>query len=184
LTISVLQTLYTDEFQSRYTYLAYSERARLEDYPAIALLFLAMADSDAVNLRNFSESLADLGFMPRKQSTPETEILDTGENLKRSVKLELEKIDQYSRYLERVRTERHGPATQSISYALESEKKHREHLKRIEKNTGFRFKMLAKYMRSKDVRFYVCQQCGYTVVRLPEEKCPICGRPSSIYREV
>jgi rubrerythrin len=183
-TISVLQELYADGFQTRFTYLAYSERAQAENYPAIAHLFLAMAASDLIHLRNFENCLLDIGMSTRRVPDQDVQLWSTKENLQRTLEMELAKIDFYPDYLERIKTEGHKPTLQSIQYAVESEKKHREHLQRIQNHAGLRFWLLAKYMETKGVRYYVCQNCGYTVISLPETACPICKRPVSHFKEV
>ncbi len=184
LTISALQYLYADEFKTRLDYLAYSDQALSESYPAIAHLFIALAASDSVHLRNFENCLLDLGVHAKNPSVPASQRYSTRGNLKRAMEAELTKIKQYPYYLERIRSEKHQLSLKSIWYAVESEKKHREHLKKVEKHTGLSFQLLAEYMESNPVHYYVCQECGYTVLKLPEKKCPICGRPVSYYKEV
>jgi len=183
-TISVLQELYADELQSRLTYLAYAEQANSEYYGSIAHLFIAFATSDSVHIRNFEDCLRGFGIQRKKPSLQRIQMLSTKENLKRAVELELSQVNYYSQYLEKIKGEKHQVAIEKVWYALESEKKHREHLKRIQQYTGFRFKLLAHYMRVKPVRYFVCQTCGYTVIRPPEKLCPVCNRPVSQYREV
>jgi rubrerythrin len=184
-TISILQELCTDEFETRSTYLEYAKQANSEYYEGIALLFVALAASDSVHLKNFENCLLDLRIdVIKKRSLPEIQVLSTQGNLQRTVEMELEKVDRYSRYLEKVRTEKYKLAIERIWYALESEKKHREHLRRVQKYTGRRFKLLAYYMEKKPPRYYVCQTCGYTVIEPPEESCPICNRPVSHYQKV
>jgi rubrerythrin len=162
-TVPILQELCTDESQTRLAYLEYAKQANSEYYEGIAHLFVALAASDSVHLRNFENCLLDLGVNAKKRSLPEIQVLSTQENLRRTVEMELEKVDRYSRYLEKVRTEKYKLAIERIWYALESEKKHQEHLRRVQKYTGRRFKLLAYYMEKKPPRYYVCQTCGYTV---------------------
>lgn len=183
-TISVLQELYAEELQARLTYLAYAEQANAEYYQGIAHLFVAFADSDSVHLRNFQNCLMDLGIEAKKPSLPEIRILSTKKNLQRAIEIELLQVDHYSRYLEKIKVENHKVAIEKVWYALESEKKHREHLRRVQRYTGIGFKFLANYMEIHPVRYYVCQTCGYTLINFPEESCPICKRPVSHYKQV
>jgi rubrerythrin len=184
LTISALQDLHADELGTRLTYLAYSDQALSENYPAIAHLFIALAASDSVHLRNFENCLFDLGVEVKGPSVPAIQLLSTRENLKRAMESEFTKIGQYPYYLERIRSEKHRLTIKNIWYAVESEKKHVEHLQKIEKYTGLRFQLLATYLESNPVHYYVCQECGYTVMNLPEKGCPICRRPVSYYQDV
>jgi rubrerythrin len=182
--VSALQELYADEFRSRLTYLAYSEKALSDNYPAIAHLFTALAASDLVLLRNFTASLIDLGLEPKKPPPPRIQYLNTKENLNKALEMEITKIDQYPRFLDRIKGERHKETIRRIWYAVESEKKHSAYIRRIQNHAGLRFQFLAKYMETRPVRYYVCRKCGYTVIKLPHKACPVCERPVDYYKEV
>jgi rubrerythrin len=164
--------------------LAYAEQANAEYYVGIAHLFVALAASDSVHLHNFQNCLLDLGIEKKEPLRAEIQVLSTKKNLRRAVELELLQVEHYSQYLEKIKVEKHKVAIEKVWYALESEKQHREHLKRIQKYTGFGFELLANYMEIHPVRYYICQTCGYTLTDLPEKSCPVCNRPVSQYREV
>ena len=91
-TISVLQTVYSGEMQVHLSYLGFAQKANSENYPNIAHLFLALANSELIHARNFRKFLSDLGTDVKEISKPETKILSTKENLKSTTK---EPISQY-----------------------------------------------------------------------------------------
>jgi rubrerythrin len=35
-----------------------------------------------------------------------------------------------------------------------------------------------------DKKYFVCQVCGNTVTGEPPEKCPVCGAPANVFREI
>ncbi|NIQ38960.1 MAG: hypothetical protein GTN81_10275 [Proteobacteria bacterium] len=98
--------------------------------------------------------------------------------------MEIRKIDQYPRFLDRIKGERHTETIRSIRYAVESEKRHSAYIQKIQNHAGFRFQFLSKCMEKRPVRYYVCQECEYTVITLPQKVCPVCKRPVDYYKEV
>ena len=59
-TILALQMAYASEIQAHLNYVRYAEKARLDNYPAIAHLFNSFATSESFHARNFKQVLSDL----------------------------------------------------------------------------------------------------------------------------
>ena len=72
---------------------------------------------------------------------------------------------------------------EDITYAWESEMQHRDLIKKMKSALRFFFGKIAdKLKEAKD--YHVCQRCGSTVFKLPEESCIICGSPVSMYKQI
>jgi len=183
-TIAVLQTAYQNEIQAHVSYLAYAQKALSEKYPNIAHLFLALASSESVHARNFSQCLSDLNVEVTEPKV-EIKVSSTKENLRNATRMELQEIDKrYPQFIERITSEKHEVALRRLTYAWESEKQHRTLIEKIESGTGILFGLLASRIEGKPFRYFVCQTCGSTIRELPTEACPICGVPASQYKEI
>ena len=184
-TINILQTVYRDEIQAHLTYLAYAEKAISENYPNIAHLFISLATSESIHARNFKQLLIDLKVELKEFPKPEIKVSTTKENLKSATQVELQEIDHgYPQLIEKVRPEGHEAAIRYITYAWESEKQHRELVKKIESGTGILFKTLSRILEKTPNRYFVCHECGSTIRELPEVACPICKSSVSNYKEI
>jgi rubrerythrin len=184
-TISVLQTLYRDEIQAMRNYRTYAEKAAAEKYPNIAKLFRALAASESVHARNFEALLSALGEKTENLPQLKPEVSSTQRHLELSTALELKEIDStYPQFIERVQPENHAEAIRYIFYAWKAEKQHRELLKKIQSGTGIFFGLLTKKIEEHPAQYFVCQNCGSTLSKIPEFTCPICGGPSANYKEI
>ena len=184
-TISVLQSLYQDEMQAMHNYQAYAQKAVSQKYPNIAKLFMTLAASESVHARNFKACLAKLGVAAEEFPQQPVKVASTRKNLKFAIAVELEEIDRkYPQVLEQIKPEKHPQAIQYIRYAWESEKQHRELLKRIQSGTGMFFGLLTKRIEGNPYQYFVCQNCGSTLSEIPASTCPVCGGPAAKYTEI
>jgi rubrerythrin len=184
-TIAVLQSLHQDEIQALHNYQAYAKKAVSQKYPNIAKLFMTLAASESVHARNFRSCLANLGGAAEKIPQQPVKVESTRKNLKFAIAVELEEIDRkYPQVLEQIKPENHAAAIQYIRYAWESEKQHRELLKRIQSGTGIFFGLLTKRIEGNPYQYFVCQNCGSTLSEIPVSTCPVCGGPAAKYKEI
>ncbi len=184
-TISVLQSLYRDEMQAMSNYQAYAKKAVSEKFPNIAKLFLTLAASESVHARNFKSLLSAIGVKAEKYPHLADRVSSTRKNLNFATAVELEEIDnKYPRVLEQIKSENNVEAIQYITYAWESEKQHRELLKKIQSGTGIFFGLLIKRIEGNPYQYFVCQNCGSTLIEIPASSCPICGGPPAKYKEI
>jgi rubrerythrin len=182
-TIQILQNLYKDEIQAFHNYRAYARKAESENLPNIAKLFVAFATSESIHARNFKTILSELGSEPQEQLEINLEVSSTKNNLGRATKVELEEIDKkYPQFIETLKAENHEAAIQFTTYAWESEKQHRDLIKRIKSGTGIFFGLLKKEFIETPTDYFVCQNCGSTLTEIPETICPICGSPAAKYK--
>lgn len=181
-TISVMEKAYRGEIIAHYKYIAYAQKAVSEDYPNIATLFMSLSKSESIHARNLKEILVFLNANIKNISKPEFKVSSTKKNLKNATKVELNEIDTlYPKFIEMIESENHPEAIRRITYAWESEKQHRDLIRKIQSGTGIFFGALAKKIESTDVTYYVCQECGSTLTELPTDHCPICKNPISNY---
>ena len=184
-TIQILQNLYKDELQAFHNYRAYARKAESENHPNIAKLFVAFATSESIHARNFKAVLSELGAEPQKQPELKVEISSTKKNLNRATKVELEEIDKkYPQFIETLKSEDHEAAIQFTTYAWESEKQHRDLIKRIKSGTGIFFGLLKKEFNESPTDYFVCQNCGSTITEIPNATCPICGGSATNYKKI
>ena len=184
-TISVLQSLHQDEMQAMHNYQAYARKAVSQKYPNIAKLFMTLASSESVHARNFKACLAKLGVAAEELPQQPLKVASTRKNLKFAIAVELEEIDRkYPQVLKQIKPENHKEAIQFITYAWESEKQHRELLKRIQSGTGLFFGLLTKRIEGNPYQYFVCQNCGSTLSEIPASTCPVCGGPAAKYAEI
>jgi len=184
-TIAVLQTAYANEYMSREHYRAFTQQALKDRHPNIAHLFSALAASEAVHVRNYRKILQDLGVQPVNPDISSIRIESTRDNLRYAAGDELAEVDrQYPALLARLRSEGYGEAIEKVGWSWKAEQQHRELIEQILSGTGIFFGVLTERFRQTTVRYFVCGNCGSTLIELPREECPVCAEPVSIYREI
>lgn len=185
LTTSLINTALQDEARAHQTYIVYSRKAAEENYPGIAKLFIALATSESIHAANFRKILVDLGVAVQEMPKITVKVESTKANLKKSTKVELDDIDRkYPEIIEKINPENHKEAIRYITYAWESEKQHRGLIKEIKSGTGIFFNFLARKIEDTYADFVVCKNCGSTLMELPLESCPICGKSVAFYKKI
>ena len=182
-TIAALQVAYRGEIQAHLNYMAYAQKADSENYPNIGHLFVSLATSESIHARNLKKALSDLGVDVKEMPKPEIKVSSTKENLKNATQVELQEIDQrYPQLVEKIKPENHEAAIRNITYAWESEKQHRDLIQKIQSGTGILFGVLTRTIEKTPTRYFVCQNCGSTLLELPKDICPICKGSVSEYK--
>jgi rubrerythrin len=184
-TVAVLKRAYSREIQAYLNYLAYAENAKLENYPGLAYFFYSFAIAELVHSRNFKQVLSVLGVPGWDPSKPGVKVFSTKVNLKSALDFEMADIEQnYPQFVEEAKPEAHEGALRNLNWAWETEKQHHDLIQKMQSGIGIFFGILAKRMEQPPLKFLICQTCGSTVTELPDQVCPICGSPVSIYLEV
>jgi rubrerythrin len=184
-TISALQTAYSVETLRVHTYQAFSQKASAEQYPNIARLLSAFVFSESIHAANFKKLLLKLKADKQEDAQFEISCLDTKTNLRNAVEAELEDIDKnYPQFIAAAQTEGQKEILTYFTYALESEKQHRDLLLKIQSKAGMFFPMLAKKIEDKFYKCVVCRKCGATDTKIPPHTCPICSESVVFYREI
>ncbi|MDQ6971400.1 MAG: ferritin family protein, partial [Mariprofundaceae bacterium] len=184
-TIAVLQQAYANEYRSRAHYQAFTRQALKDGHPNIAHLFTALAASEAIHVRNYGTLLEEMGQAPVQPDVSKLEVRDTQDNLRYAAEDELAEVDrQYPALLTRLKSEGHQAAIEKVNWSWQAERQHRELIARILSGTGIFFGMLSDEFRENTLRYFVCSNCGSTLVALPQGSCPVCGEPVEVYDEI
>ena len=184
-TIKALQTRYADEIHAHRKYGLYAQTAQEEGYPNVAHLFRSLAASEAIHGKNFKRILIELGQNPVPLPLTDIEISTTKQHLKHATTVEAEEIDnEYPNILESITSENHQDAIESIRYAWESEKQHRDLIVKIQEAVSSWFRVVISRIEGRAAHYHVCQVCGSTLTEVPEKFCPICNHALDNYIEV
>lgn len=156
-----LYDAYTGESKAAVRLKAFARKAEEEDYPAIAKLFRAVAESESIHAYNNLRLLR--------------EIKDTETNLEEALASE-QKIAQvsYDSFIADAEAEDEKAAATMFAYARDVEERH------IKLYEG----ALQHLVAEKVPNYYVCSVCGYVADDVIPERCPICGAPEDKFFEV
>jgi len=151
-------------------YLAFAEKARLEGYEPIAKLFEAASKAESIHAANHSKVLESLGEK-MEAFTPEFEVKTTAENLQASIDGEgYEATTMYPDFLEAATAEKVDKAVKSFTWAMDTEKKHKEfYTKALDA-------LSSMAIASLPVGYVVCPVCGNTYdAAVVDPSCAFCG---------
>ena len=159
-----LQKAFAGESQASRKYLYFAEKADEERYKQIARLFRAASDAETVHARNH------LNVMQGIKSTTD--------NLKEAIGGEhYEFTEMYPDFIKQAEAEGNQEANSSFWLANKVEQIHHSLY-------GSALASLEKGQQMADKPIYVCQHCGNTVEGEPPDKCPICGKPKSMFKHI
>jgi rubrerythrin len=150
---------FAGESQANRKYTAFAQKAEEEGYNGAAKLFRAAAEAEALH------ALSQMKVLGMLKSTEE--------NLKAGIDGEtFEFTKMYPRFLEKAKEEHNFEAQRVFHLANEAEKSHAALYKDALKDLTV------------DNDYYYCQICGYIHKNEAPEKCPVCGAPSSKFKNV
>ncbi|SHE85346.1 rubrerythrin family protein [Desulforamulus putei] len=156
-----LKAAFAGESQANRKYLAFAAKADQEGYPAVAKLFRAAAEAEAIH------ALSELKALGAIKST--------AENLQAAIDGETyEFTHMYPGFIQSAETECNEQAKRAFHFANEAEKVHAELYK----------KALEALEKKEDIDYYLCPVCGYIHERTAPDKCPICGAKGSAFKNV
>jgi rubrerythrin len=159
-TLQNLKNGFEAESKANIRDLAFAIKAEQEGFPAIAGLFRAIAESEAVHAFHH---LRLLGV-----------IADTQENLQAAFERENFATDSYPQMIKDANDEGSAAVATIFSYHRDVEK---GHAKLYEK-------ALDRIMDPQGVDYYVCNVCGYVAIGVVPDECPICNAPKDKFRKV
>ena len=184
-TIAAMQLAQQRETLVYRQYREYGRQAKAQGYTGIAYLFTALAASELIHAQNFQRVLASLGAEAEPAPTATPTAGSTKENLLKAVSEEIHDIDAfYPGLLARLKPERHPDAVTYVTYAWESEKQHRDVIRKLQQYSPSFFELVARTIDLKTGTYHVCQICGSTVHRIPADRCPICKYTTEHYRKI
>ncbi len=160
-TLQNLKDAFAGESQANRKYLAFAKKAEDEGYSQQAKLFRAAADAETVHAHRHLQVMGG--------------IRSTKENLQEAVEGETYEFESmYPNMIEEADRENEGDAKESFDYANKVEKVH----------AGLYKKYLDNMKNIEEVDIFVCQFCGNTVEGEAPDKCPICGRPKKMFKQI
>lgn len=156
-----LHQAYEGEAKASVRLKVYAEKAEKEEYPGVAKLFRAIAESEAIHARNNLRLL--------------DEVKDTETNLSDSFARETKVAGvHYSDFIGKAEAAGDENAARMFTWARDVEDVHAklyekalEHLVAEEENP----------------KYFVCDVCGYVADGQIPDKCPVCGSPASVFFE-
>jgi len=157
-TIKRLQEGFAAESKANIRDLAFAFKAEQEGFPAVAGLFRAIAESEAVHAFHH---LRLLGV-----------IADTQENLQAAFERENFATEAYPDFIKTAESEGNQAVATIFSYHRDVEKGHAKLYERA----------LDRLMDPQGVQYHVCSVCGYVAVGVAPDQCPICGAPKDKFR--
>lgn len=182
ITIEVLREGATIEMGAHIRYAQFSHKADEEGYKGIAYMLTALATSELIHAQNYGRTLALLRAPIDYPQPQAPAVSDTKSNLIFAADAEINTVDNvYPDILERLKSENHEEAIQSVVYAWESHKQHRDIIKKIQKWSPDFFETVARRIDKNSDHYYVCKICGSTLYEIPTAGCPICEHPSTHY---
>jgi rubrerythrin len=156
-----LKEAFAGESQANRKYLAFAKKADEEGFAQVARLFRAAGDAETVHAHAHLRVLGGIG--------------ETRANLKEAIGGETHEFTKmYPAFIEVSEKEGNNAATMSFKNANAVEEIH----------AGLYQKALDNLGNNEAVDYWVCQHCGNTVEGEPPERCPVCGRPKSMFKKV
>lgn len=157
-------------------YAAYAQKASEEGFEPIAQLFKAASKAESIHATNHLKVLEKLG---EKMDTivPEFEVKSTKENLQAAIEGEsYEFATMYPDFITAAKEENVEDAVKSFTWALDTEKKHKEfYQKALDAIDKSEVALLPSV-------FFVCPKCGNTYdAATVTEKCDFCRTPKEKY---
>lgn len=158
-TQSNLKTAIAGESQANRKYQAFAQKAEEEGHKGVAKLFRAASEAESLHALN---QLKIAGL-----------VKSTEENLKAAIDGETyEFTEMYPGFIEKAAEENNPAAKRAFELANEAEKSHAALYKKALQNPDH------------DTDYYFCGVCGYINEGSAPDKCPVCGVPSSKFRNI
>ena len=168
-TIKNLKSGIKGEITASSRYAAFAQKAYLEGQTCIARLFEAASRSEAIHAANHKRALKGLGET-MVYFIPDYEVKTTAENLQSAIEGETYEVTtMYPQFINEAATEKKETATNSFTWAFETEKKHQQFYSNALSS------LKAKNVFTLPYGYAVCPICGNTFEKLKVgESCPFC----------
>lgn len=157
-----LQAAFAGESQANRKYLAFSEKAKKEGFEKVSRLYQAVAEAETIHALKHLRVMQGVG--------------STLDNLTAAVAGEHHEFtEMYPSFITEAKAEGNQAAEFSFNNANEAEKVHHELFARARQAVAGGSDLAAE-------QFYLCPVCGWVGVEDPG-RCPICGAPSSAFKQ-
>jgi len=156
-----VHTAYVGESKAVFRLRAFAKKADEEDYPQLARLFRAIAESESVHAENYFRLLEEVGT--------------SEENVKRCFETEMAISERtYPKFLKEAIADQEPAALWFFECAVNTEARHAK-----------LYRFAAQHMvMDRLVSYYVCQNCGWTADEKCPDQCPNCGKLKDFFKEI
>ncbi len=158
------QKAFAGESQANRKYSAFAEKAGAEGYSTVAKIFKAASEAEAIHAKRILFLLDAVGT--------------TEENLKTAMEGEnYEFTEMYPAFVAEAKKERKNEASIVFTHAMRAEEVH----------ANIYLQALEAVRDGKDLdaeKVFLCPVCGNIELGTAPEKCPICGVPQRMFREI
>ncbi|HOB17200.1 MAG TPA: ferritin family protein [Candidatus Methanoculleus thermohydrogenotrophicum] len=158
------QEAFAGESQANRKYAVFAEKAAAEGYPVVGKLFRAASEAEAIHAKRLLFIRNAVG--------------STEENLKGAIEGEtFEFTKMYPEFVAQAKEERKNEAAIVFTHAMKAEEVH----------ASLYLQALEAVREGKDLdveKIFLCPVCGNVELGAAPEKCPICGVPERMFREV
>lgn len=174
-TLANLQAAYNGESNAHVRYLAFAKKADEEGYKQVGSLFRSAAKAEQIHRDHHASVIRQMGATPEnKIETPQ--VKSTAENLQAAIKGEsYERDTMYPQFISEAQKSGNKAALRSFEYAVNAEKEHAKLYTTASSN-------LADWKVAK--AFFVCPECGLTVMAIDFANCPECGTAKEKFEQV
>lgn len=163
-TVENLQAAFAGESQASRKYLYFAEKADAEGYRQVARLFRAASEAETIHARNHLKVMEG--------------IKSTKENLKAAISGEHHEFTKmYPEFMKQAEAEGDKKAKDSFDLANQVEQIHHRLYQAA-------LSLLEKGQTVPEKPIFVCQYCGNTVEGAAPEKCPVCGAPKKMFKQI
>jgi rubrerythrin len=167
--IENLQSAYKGEVTATAKYKAYADKADLEKYHLIGLLYKAVSFSENIHANNHKQVLSELGKTVPVIS-PDYMVNTTKENLSNDITGESYEFNtMYPDFLQVAEKAGSQTAVTSLSYAFKTEKKHKVF---YEKALG---DLNSNTLMTLPAVYFICPTCGNTYENVLPGHCDFCN---------
>jgi len=126
-TIENLKVAYNGESTASAKYAAFAEKAKVEGFDTVAIMFTAISKSEALHASNHLNLLKKLGAKAEALPIGKFEVLSTKENLTAAIKGEIYEVEtMYPGFIGMAKKERCDEGVKTFTRAFSTEKKHLE----------------------------------------------------------
>ncbi|MDV2480961.1 rubrerythrin family protein [Methanoculleus sp. Wushi-C6] len=159
-----VRNAYAGESQANRKYSVFAEKAAAEGYAAVGRLFRAASEAEAIHAKRLLFIMNAVG--------------STEENLKGAMEGENhEFMEMYPPFVAEAKEERKNEAAIVFTHAMKAEEVH----------ANLYLQALEAVREGKDLdaeKVFLCPVCGNIELGAAPEKCPICGVPARMFREI
>jgi rubrerythrin len=176
-TIDNLKAAYNGESNASAKYAKYAERAAAEGLPAVAKLFEAASKAEAIHAANHRKVLEKLGETIAGPDLKPVDVKTTKDNLTDAIAGETHEFESmYPGFIAAAEAENNPDAKKSFTWALDTEKKHRDFYQAALDALN------AGTPPAAPVPWYVCPVCGNTYDEATmKAACDFCGTKRSAF---